>query len=216
MLSRIFYILFAIGVFAPAATADNHVLVELFASQNCQSCPRAHRNLAKLERENPDLVILTWSVDYWDYLGGKDPMAMGESKERQRSYVDRFGLRGPYTPQVVFDGIEQCAGNRAKRVQKALESLDDSVANVVDARIEGDQVVLEGEVGGLADIWLVHFLGVEDNTSDMVNPVTQVEDLGPWLGDRLQLDKPACPSGCVLIVQDAGVGPVRATLPILP
>jgi hypothetical protein len=70
------------------------------------------RRLKEVDAARDDVLILTWSVDYWDYLGGKDPMAMGESKERQRAYVDRFKLRGPYTPQTVYNGVEQCPGNK--------------------------------------------------------------------------------------------------------
>ncbi|MEM6666406.1 MAG: DUF1223 domain-containing protein, partial [Pseudomonadota bacterium] len=52
------------------------ILVELFASHNCQACPKAHQTLADVGAERDDVLILTWSVDYWDYLGEADPMAM--------------------------------------------------------------------------------------------------------------------------------------------
>ena len=101
-MKRLLAALFVLSpVAVPAAQAESPTLIELFASQNCRACPKAHKTLKAVDEARDDVLILTWSVDYWDYLGGKDPMAMGESKERQRAYVDRFRLRGPYTPQTV-------------------------------------------------------------------------------------------------------------------
>jgi hypothetical protein len=67
---------------------------------------------------------------------------------------------------------------------------------------------------GLTDIWYVDYLDGEDNTTDMVHPVTQVTALGPWLGGRTQITLPACASHCAVIVQEAGFGPVLATMPL--
>jgi hypothetical protein len=82
------------------------MLVELFASKNCRACPAAYKTLKEVQAERGDSVmVLTWAVDYWDYLGGKEKMALPESKDRQRAYCDHFSLRGPYTPQTVYNGI---------------------------------------------------------------------------------------------------------------
>lgn len=205
-----------LGLLVPPAVAEGPTLVELFASQNCRACPKAHRTLKAVDAEHDDVLILTWSVDYWDYLGDKDPMALTESKERQSGYVDRFHLRGPYTPQTVYNGVEQCAGNKKTYVEKSLEKVIARPGTDVRLSRSGDKVRLTGTAPGLTDIWLVNFLTGEANTTDMVNPVTRVSALGPWLGNDVDLTLPACDFGCALIVQEAGFGPVLETMVIAP
>ena len=212
-MKRLLAALLVLSVFAvPAATAESPVLIELFASKNCRACPKAYKVLNEVEAERDDVLILTWSVDYWDYLGGKDPMAMGESKDRQRAYVDRFRLRGPYTPQTVYNGIEQCAGNKAGKVDSAITKAKKEAPQGVTLTRKGDAVVLDGKASDLTDIWYVDYLDGEENTTDAIHPVTQVTALGPWLGGRTQLTLPACHAHCALIVQEAGFGPVLAVL----
>ena len=111
-------------VFIAPASAQP-VLIELFSSHNCPACPQAHRTMAQVEAERDDVLILTWSVDYWDYLGEPDPMAMDISTHRQEAYVDRFNLRGPYTPQTVYNGAAQCQGNKPGDVARRLEEVED-------------------------------------------------------------------------------------------
>ncbi|HAE95318.1 MULTISPECIES: DUF1223 domain-containing protein [Hyphomonas] len=205
-----------VSLWTSPAIAEGPVLVELFSSQNCRSCPKAHRTLKAVSAEREDLLVLTWSVDYWDYLGDKDPMAMKESKDRQRGYTDRFGLRGPYTPQTVYNGLEQCAGSKRHNVDRALERLEAREALSVDLVRKGNKLRLSGRVPDLADIWLVDYLSGDANTTDMVNPVTRVTALGPWLGNSVELDIPVCDSGCAVIVQESGFGPVLATMVIAP
>jgi hypothetical protein len=65
---------------------------------------------------------------------------------------------------------------------------------------------------GLADIWWVAYLDEGDNKTKMINPVTSVRQIGPWLGGKAEIDLPSCESGCVLVVQEAGMGRVLATL----
>ena len=201
---------------APVAMAQSPVLIELFASQNCRACPKAHRVLKDVDAERDDVLILTWSVDYWDYLGGKDPMAMGESKDRQRGYVDRFRLRGPYTPQTVYNGVEQCPGNKPNRVEDSIRKAKKEAKSSVTLVRKADTVELDGKASGLTDIWYVDYLDGADNTTDMVHPITQVTALGPWLGGKTQIALPVCHSHCAVIVQEAGFGPVLATLPLAP
>ena len=196
----LFSLLLAMGLMAPPALAEGPVLVELFASQNCRACPKAHRTLKAVDAERDDLLVLTWSVDYWDYLGDKDPMALTESKERQRGYTDRFRLRGPYTPQTVYNGQEQCAGNKRHYVERALERIQGQPDFDVKLVRTGDKIRLSGDA----------------NTTDMLHPVTRVSALGPWLGNPVELSVPDCESGCAIIVQEAGFGPVLETMVITP
>ena len=189
------------------------MLVELFASKNCRACPAAYKTLQQVEAERGDgVMVLTWAVDYWDYLGGKEKMALPESKERQRAYVERFSLRGPYTPQSVYNGLEQAAGNKPTKVGAAMMKAEMAEPANVRLQSTGKKVVLTGQPDGLADIWWVAYLDADDNKTRMPNPVTSVRQIGPWLGGKAEIDLPSCESGCVLVVQEAGMGRVLATL----
>lgn len=208
-------LLFALTALAAPARAQDPVLVELFASKNCRSCPAAYRNVRTLDNEREDILLLTWPVDYWDYLGTKEKMALPESKDRQRGYVERFALRGPYTPQVVINGSDHAAGNKANRLISALDRALNLPESAVTVTRNAGKLRLDGEPGGLADVWWVSYLSDGDNTkSDMPHPVTSVRQIGPWLGGRADIDLPDCVSGCMLIVQEAGFGRVLAAADI--
>jgi hypothetical protein len=199
---------------APPAHADGPVLVELFASKNCRSCPAAYRAMDELEAQRDDVLVLTWPVDYWDYLGSKEKMALPESKDRQRGYVERFELRGPYTPQAVFNGAEQAPGNKASKVGAALGRTMSLSASGISLSGKNGKVSLKGETDSLTDLWWVAYLKDEDNETKMPNPVTSARQIGPWLGGRADIELPACESGCMLIVQEAGFGPVLAVMDV--
>jgi len=199
--------------FAAPVQAEGPMLVELFASKNCRACPAAYKTMKQVEAERgKDVIVLTWAVDYWDYLGGKEKMALPESKDRQRAYVDHFSMRGPYTPQTVYNGLEQASGNKPAKVGAAMMKAE--MAEPTDVRLQrsGKRVVLTGQPGGLADIWWVAYLDAGDNKTKMPNPVTSVRQIGPWLGGKAEIELPACESGCVLVVQEAGMGRVLATM----
>jgi hypothetical protein len=88
------------------------------------------------------------------------------------------------------------------------------MAPPTDVRLQsaGKRVVLTGQPDGLTDIWWVAYLDADDNTTKMPNPVTSVRQIGPWLGGKAEIDLPMCESGCVLIVQEAGMGRVLVTM----
>lgn len=91
-----------------AATAGDTIakpthVVELFTSQGCSSCPPANKFVTKLS-ENPDTLVLTYGVTYWDYLGWKDTFGHPEFTQRQRDYRDAFGASNIYTPQIILGG----------------------------------------------------------------------------------------------------------------
>lgn len=195
-----------------ASAVPSPVLVELFASHNCRACPKAHRTMSEVDAERDDVLILTWSVDYWDYLGEKDPMAMAESKERQRSYVDRFKLRGAYTPQTVYNGLEQCPGNKPPQVRLALERVSRAHASPARLVRRANKVELTGAVTDLTDIFVIEYLDGDANPTDMVRPVTKVTSIGPWIGGRVEIDPSVCPTTCALVAQEAGFGRVLAVM----
>ena len=88
---------------APSYAADNVVLVELFTSQGCSSCPPADKNLGDLEGVE-GVLGLSMHVDYWDYLGWRDTFAQRKHTDRQFAYRDYMGARVVYTPQMIVQG----------------------------------------------------------------------------------------------------------------
>ncbi len=90
-------------VFASEPAANPTHVVELFTSQGCSSCPPANRFVTKLS-ENPETLVLSYGVTYWDYLGWKDTFGDPEFTQRQRDYRDAFGAANIYTPQIVLGG----------------------------------------------------------------------------------------------------------------
>jgi hypothetical protein len=122
--------------------ANKVVIVELFTSQGCSSCPPADRLLKKLAAEG-GVFPLSFHVDYWNYIGWTDPFSSAEWSERQRRYARAFGTSRVYTPQVVVAGTAECVGSNERRVRAEIAD-----AAPADGRLE---VVLEpsGSSGGL-------------------------------------------------------------------
>jgi hypothetical protein len=102
-----------------AARADPRAVVELFTSQGCSSCPPADNLLGELARDS-SIVAISLPIDYWDYLGWTDTLALPGHAKRQRAYARMRGDREVYTPQVVVNGATHVLGSDKAAIERAI------------------------------------------------------------------------------------------------
>jgi hypothetical protein len=117
-----------------AAGAEPRAVVELFTSQGCSSCPPADKLIAEYARD-PSVIALSLAVDYWDYLGWKDTLALSGHSNRQRAYAKARGDRQVYTPQAVIDGAVHALGSDKSAIERA-------IGQVRDQQVRDQQVPL--------------------------------------------------------------------------
>src|SRR5579863_6436286 len=121
MFSRLAISVGLIAGLSPLASlaAERPVVVELFTSQGCSSCPPANAFLNELSKQPSDVLALAFHVTYWDYLGWKDPFSLQLATDRQAQYGRRFG-DGSYTPEIVVDGAAGLVGSERAEVSSAI------------------------------------------------------------------------------------------------
>ena len=149
------FLLAALGASLAAAGADLSrapVLVELFTSEGCSSCPPADRLLESLDRQ---AVVLSEHVDYWDRLGWRDPFSGHANTQRQEAYARGFGIEGPYTPQMVIDGVTEFVGTDARRAMDEIgRARSREKIGVHLARTAAGVQVQIDPAAKAADVWL--------------------------------------------------------------
>jgi hypothetical protein len=204
------------------------VVVELFTSQGCSSCPPADTLLGELAAEG-NVLALSFHVDYWDYIGWKDPFASPVFTRRQRDYQRSLGARMVYTPQMVIDGRIDVVGSRRGEVRRAIAqsathsklpvTIDSSEPGELLARIPAAEV----DLADPAVVWLVQFDGKqvtdvkrgENSGATLVNHnvVREIRQLGEWRGAAIDLPlglrmDDIGAGGCAVIVQSGPTGPI--------
>jgi hypothetical protein len=119
-------LLFAACMLPSAFAAENPVVVELFTSEGCSSCPPADALLVKLSEmdgaNGPEVIVLGEHVDYWNYIGWTDRFSSHDFTVRQQEYAQHFGLASAYTPQMVIDGQQQVLGSDARVVSQGIDA----------------------------------------------------------------------------------------------
>jgi hypothetical protein len=217
--------LVALSSTVPAAEAGAEGVVELFTSQGCSSCGPADAVLAELARD-PDIVALSFAVDYWDYLGWRDTFARPEFTKRQKAYAESRGDRSIYTPQVVVNGLDHMVGSDKAKILAAIESSAKAGRGLsvdVEARIEGDRIIVEVPAGtkppgAKAAVWIASFRQPEtveiaegENAGHSItyyNIVDRWQVLGMWNGDTMRVELPLTDivsdrsAGCAVILQN--------------
>ena len=220
-----------------AAQEGPPTVVELFTSQGCSSCPPADEFLAELAGRD-DIVAISFHVDYWDYIGWKDPFASEWATQRQYSYARVLGRGYPYTPQMVVDGKRDLVGSDRGRVANALvASMGEADRRIpLSLRREGGEIVVTlppAKPGKALNLWLVRYSGPhetkvargENRGATLVNThvALAMELLGSWNGEagevRATLPRPDDREGGVAVwLQYPGPGAIRgaAKLEIRP
>lgn len=208
------------------AQSDDAVVVELFTSQGCSSCPAADVLLTKLG-ENPKLLPLSLHVDYWDYLGWKDKFANPQFTQRQKAYAHHARDKMVYTPQAIVQGKYRLVGNRAAELDAAVEKqLSHAQPGRVTLVRQGDLLSIDAQpiVGayGAIRVQLVRYAPSEtvqvergENAGKAItysNVVTSWTVLGKWDGTApLSMQVPVeGGAGIAVILQAEGPAEILA------
>lgn len=212
----------------PVRAGEPQVVVELYTSQGCSSCPPADAFLHDLAARD-DVIALAMHVDYWDYIGWKDIFANPAYSDRQRGYARAGGRRMVYTPQMIINGTDHVVGNRPQDVEDLLAKharVDQSVA--LSAARDGNTVSITVTPGravkGPVVVQLIRYKPQQNvaikrgenagRSLSYANIVTEINVLREWNG-RDPLTVEAGMNGDlpgIILMQGKGQGPVVAAV----
>ena len=214
------------------AAQDTHpVVIELFTSQGCSSCPPADRLVGELV-DDPTLVIISRPVTYWDRLGWHDTLAREENTELQRAYAPRLTRGGgrSYTPQAVVNGEIGLIGSRRAELLSAIAEVQETQSDI-SIEIQGDsangyRVGVDGSLSDTATIRLLALDGSEtvgigrgENSGHSVtytNVLRGERDLTQWAGGSIviTIDPDILETGDsdrhAIIIRHGAAGPILA------
>ncbi len=222
---------------APAAAQPEYtaapsqpVLIELFTSQGCSSCPPADKLASRLADEE-NVVVVSRPVTYWDRLGWKDSLARNENTRLQRAYARRglAGRNGVYTPQIVVDGVRGTVGSNEGQVRKFMrQAAAANAAIAVRPQANGSIIVgIDGSTHQTAEVVLLALdshesvkIGRGENGGRTISYTNILRDetvLGAWRGGQQALSIPAerlavaKADRYALVIRETGAGRVLAT-----
>jgi hypothetical protein len=199
----------------------------LFTSQGCSSCPAADAFLKEL-RSAPNVIALSYHVDYWDYLGWKDTLASAEYSQRQYDYAHARGDMDVYTPQMIVEGRNHFVGSNRNVVLEAIRKTQAlPVAVLLTLKDKGRELVIDiGSASSATEstVWLmpvspkvpVKILKGEIAGKEIVyyNVVRALVPAGMWSGEAKTLSLPkdgvlrSGSKGCVALLQQGKTGPI--------
>lgn len=221
----------------PSHAGELKAVVELFTSQGCNSCPPADKLLGELAQDDK-LIALSVPVDYWDYLGWRDTLALNEHSLRQKGYSASRGDRQVYTPQVVINGIAEATGSNRSIIDAVIAAPATAKKLNVPVSLQHNGANLELSIGagtgGKATIWVLSVLKSvpvtikkgenKGKTITYTNAVRAWTPVGEWDGNPLKttirvadLEMTGADT-CVVLVQAGSKevpGPIRGAA-ILP
>jgi len=206
---------------AAGAAAPRPVVVELFTSEACSSCPPAEALLGRLKTTDADLLPLSFHVTYWNGPAWTDQYALQGATDRQAWYAGLQNSQNVYTPEAVVDGGAQMVGSNAGAVTAAIAAAKRAITAAVPVSIK-DGAMVTLTVGttastGTGTIWLIGFdphhvtrIGGGENggaTIAETNVVRSIATLGTWLGglQSFTIPHPAGAKVAVILQQDNGV-----------
>lgn len=212
-------------------TGETKTVIELFTSQGCSSCPPADKLLGELAK-NERVVALSLPVDYWDYIGWRDTLALHAHSVRQKAYADARGDRQVYTPQVVINGMAQAIGSDRRAIMSAIATAEANRVPAIPVTLKrnGDKIdIVVGAGSGMrAPVFLLTVIGETSvaigrgenrgKTVSYYNAVRTWRRLGEWNGTEMLASVPLSEmtgSGAdsvVVIIQAGSIevpGPIR-------
>ncbi len=211
---------------APAQAGGNVVVVELYTSQGCSSCPPADEVLAQLSGRD-DVIALSLHVDYWDYLGWRDTFAQRRFTQRQYAYRDAWSNRVVYTPQMVVQGRRDVTGNRTDDLAAAIAAAQ-QVEPPVKVTIERQGGMLKCRIEPGAEptvgvVWIAKYtlsatveISRGENagrTITYMNVVNSLNRIGTWAGtepEEVAMPQPEPGEGVAIWIQAGDAGPILA------
>jgi hypothetical protein len=203
----------------PAAAENLHSVAELFTSQACSSCPPADRIAGQL-LNNPQVLVLSFHVNYWDDLGWKDPFSSLSSTERQYAYAHSLRERSVFTPQLVVNGTQSLVGSQQTRVEQAVAAATETdfpFQAHLSAEAGGAFKLVLGGPPSAGDIWEVRYVhrsvtqihAGENRGRDLetFNNVTQLRRIGSLANTTFELAPlSGSDDGIAVLVQASQVG----------
>lgn len=219
---QILVALVALPLIGAAPAPVQPVVLELFTSQGCSSCPPADLAVAAVA-DRPDVIALSWNVTYWNHLGWKDTFARPEFTSRQVDYVRALGHAAPFTPEVVAGGRVDAVANTPARVDALIargRARPTTTVTAADGKVSVGAGVAPRRG---ADVWLVTYdprtiqvpVRAGENggkTLPQRNVVRSLKRLGEWRGAATTFTAPAPGPGLrgVVLVQAKAGGPILA------
>lgn len=208
------------------------VVVELFTSQGCSSCPPADDLLAELGK-GENILALSYSVDYWNFLGWEDTFSQPDCTLRQKKYNNALGKNGVYTPQMIIQGAGDLVGSRRDLANRMISAARKKTAHYPAPEItfetDGDMINLN--IAAIKDkpkgtIWVIGYNKMESvdilrgeqagHRRSYHNVVHAIKRIGSWMGQEVKLTLSKADIGrkaydaYALLLQDGEVGPIIA------